>query len=435
MIRNVSNTVHGGFIMASKIFSKVSALIMVLALILIVAPNVTHADSSGSSITFGANLQSPTPTPLYDGVIFVSRNFNLSVAVTSVNEISKVTVEVEDFKADMVFSNNAYCKLCVGYIAEVHLGSESPNGKKSIVVTATDVNGYSAIHTYYVVLGDPSYPTALLSLEGEGSVKSNQPFNLIYKLDSVYQNVYGQDVSVTFDNTMVDFISAESLKNELKILSVKNTENKTRMIISSIGQKSDLTNGLIKLHFKAKTFTQQTSTSITLETVKVSDDNGNEFQVNGSNLVVVIGSADKTLLNNTIAVALSVYGAATEGNTAGNYPFGSKAILKAVIDKSKIVSTNDNAIQSQVDLAKSELETAISIFQNSIITSIPTAPIGDLNNDSVISIGDVGIMSSECGKSTASSDWNLVKAADLNHDGKIDIEDLILLAKLILGVL
>jgi hypothetical protein len=53
----------------------------------------------------------------------------------------------------------------------------------------------------------------------------------------------------------------------------------------------------------------------------------------------------------------------------------------------------------------------------------------------MLTVGDVGIMSSYSGKSTVSSDWNIVKIADLNNDGKIGMEDLNLLANMVLEYL
>ncbi|NOU70274.1 DUF4073 domain-containing protein [Paenibacillus sp. LMG 31458] len=53
----------------------------------------------------------------------------------------------------------------------------------------------------------------------------------------------------------------------------------------------------------------------------------------------------------------------------------------------------------------------------------PTIP-GDLNGDSRISIGDLAIVASAYGKTSASPDWNQYNKADLNHDNKVDISDL-----------
>lgn len=54
---------------------------------------------------------------------------------------------------------------------------------------------------------------------------------------------------------------------------------------------------------------------------------------------------------------------------------------------------------------------------------------GDINHDNKVSVGDLAIIAANYGKDTSSPDWNQVKQADLNGDGKIDIVDLVALAK------
>ncbi|MGO4543668.1 dockerin type I domain-containing protein [Paenibacillus sp. 2TAB23] len=58
---------------------------------------------------------------------------------------------------------------------------------------------------------------------------------------------------------------------------------------------------------------------------------------------------------------------------------------------------------------------------------------GDYNNDNATSIGDLALMAKAYGKTSADSDWSTVKAFDLNKDNIIDIQDLVVLAKLILN--
>ncbi|WP_214630905.1 cohesin domain-containing protein [Paenibacillus agaridevorans] len=58
---------------------------------------------------------------------------------------------------------------------------------------------------------------------------------------------------------------------------------------------------------------------------------------------------------------------------------------------------------------------------------------GDFNHDNKVTIGDLAVLAANYGKDISSPDWEQVKKADLNGDGKIDIEDLAALAKKILG--
>ncbi|WP_312895053.1 dockerin type I domain-containing protein [Paenibacillus eucommiae] len=52
-----------------------------------------------------------------------------------------------------------------------------------------------------------------------------------------------------------------------------------------------------------------------------------------------------------------------------------------------------------------------------------------MNHDNKVTVGDLAIMAANYGKDTSSPDWEQVKQADLNGDGKIDIEDLVAIAK------
>ncbi|NHW39021.1 hypothetical protein GQF04_31570, partial [Paenibacillus aceris] len=57
---------------------------------------------------------------------------------------------------------------------------------------------------------------------------------------------------------------------------------------------------------------------------------------------------------------------------------------------------------------------------------------GDVTHDNKISIGDLGIVAANYGKTSSSPDWEQVKQADVTGDGKIDIEDLAFVAKKIM---
>jgi hypothetical protein len=62
----------------------------------------------------------------------------------------------------------------------------------------------------------------------------------------------------------------------------------------------------------------------------------------------------------------------------------------------------------------------------------PSVP-GDFNNDDKVTVGDLALVAKAYGKTSASDDWDQVKAYDINKDGVIDIEDLVAMARLVLG--
>ncbi|MBP1962262.1 endo-alpha-N-acetylgalactosaminidase family protein [Paenibacillus aceris] len=67
-----------------------------------------------------------------------------------------------------------------------------------------------------------------------------------------------------------------------------------------------------------------------------------------------------------------------------------------------------------------------------IIATQPPGMPGDVTHDNKISIGDLGIVAANYGKTSSSPDWEQVKQADVTGDGKIDIEDLAFVAKKIM---
>jgi hypothetical protein len=433
----------------NRIFSKVSTLMLVLvAFILIVVPKITHADSG--SIVFG---EKATPESVSDHSLF----FRIQI-VTSSSPIANIIATFGGKIYELMLTyDRPGVPNSLGYFGTYFPIDDSVvNGKKDIIVTATDINGYSLSHTYPITLnisGNP-YSSAQLILgngrivddNGYESVQSDQPFELVYRMNNITQAVYGQDITMTFDSAMIDFISAESLNSDVKVLAIKTTKvvrdmYKIHMVISSSGQNSNNT-GLFKLQFKTKPFSSITSTFIELNKVIIAESNGNETHIDAhdsyySGLEIIINSPDKTMLNKAITIAQSLYDTSTEGNTVGSYIIGSKALLKITLDKAKSYSSHkessENLIdQNAIDSVTFELEKSIEKFKDSVF--VPGKK-GDMNNDSMLTVGDVGIMSSYSGKSTVSSDWNIVKIADLNNDGKIGIEDLTLLANMVLEYL
>jgi hypothetical protein len=83
------------------------------------------------------------------------------------------------------------------------------------------------------------------------------------------------------------------------------------------------------------------------------------------------------------------------------------------------------------DAQGAETKAQTSTVGVSIATQPPGIP-GDINHDNKISIGDLGIVAANYGKTSASPDWEQVKRADVTGDGKIDISDLAFVASKIM---
>ncbi|MBP1962810.1 GH116 family glycosyl-hydrolase [Paenibacillus aceris] len=307
------------------------------------------------------------------------------------------------------------------------------NGSVKVVATA---NGGSGVHgdATITISGQTEVPAGPgATLTGTSSVLAGQSFTETYGLRGLTQNVFAQDLTITYDPEKLEFVSAESLKDGFMIVNKADKPGQVRIVAASVGQTAANANGeLMVIHWKAKPMLQSTTATLTLSNVTVADGQGTETQLSGDtrNIQIQLAvSVDKTALSTLIADAQTKHDAAVEGTNAGQYPVGSKATLQAAIDKAKAVVNDSDATQLQVDQAAADLDAAIQAFNASAVLPMQ----GDLNGDNKVSIGDLAMVAANYGKSKDSSaDWDQIKAADVNGDGKIDLTDLAAIALRIL---
>lgn len=79
----------------------------------------------------------------------------------------------------------------------------------------------------------------------------------------------------------------------------------------------------------------------------------------------------------------------------------------------------------------------IEIAAASILTEVkPSKSVhtGDVNGDERFSIGDLAIVAAHYGKNTSSPDWEQAIKADINDDGKVDLDDLVFVARKIIAI-
>ncbi|WP_436242010.1 dockerin type I domain-containing protein, partial [Paenibacillus sp. LjRoot56] len=120
------------------------------------------------------------------------------------------------------------------------------------------------------------------------------------------------------------------------------------------------------------------------------------------------------------------YDGAVVGTAAGQYPQAAKDAFGAALTAAKAVRDSASATQSQVDSSVTALSSAVAAFKAAVIKS------ADLNNDGSIDVGDLAIVAYNYGKDSYSTDWPTAKKADMNNDNKIDIFDLAYVASKIL---
>lgn len=79
-------------------------------------------------------------------------------------------------------------------------------------------------------------------------------------------------------------------------------------------------------------------------------------------------AVNKAILQTTIGQANTLYSSAVEGYLKGNYPVGSKTDLMTAISAAQAVNSDANVSQEAVDLAVTNLKTAIETFKSLVIT-------------------------------------------------------------------
>jgi hypothetical protein len=287
---------------------------------------------------------------------------------------------------------------------------------------------------WFELVAPPAPATPKSTLTGVQQVTSGQTFDVTMGLSSVtqsvYQSVYGQVLTVHYDPQKLQLETATpvtSLKNGFQVIETKELiPGQFRIVAASVGANVPAQGDLLAIKFRAKSVTQETNTAISVDNVVIANAQGNELQVGGASREIQITvptiPVDKSLLNATIGSAQTMYDTAVEGNGDGLYAIGSKAQLQLAIDAAKAAVNNSNATQQQVDSAKAALEAAMQVFTSKKITT-------DINGGGV-SIGDLAVVAAAYGKQQGQVGWN--EKADVNHDGKVDIVDLAIVAKAIL---
>ncbi|CAM4243774.1 DUF1680 family protein [Paenibacillus endophyticus] len=250
--------------------------------------------------------------------------------------------------------------------------------------------------------------------------------------DSVYQNVYAQDVTVTYDPSKLSFSSAVSLREGLAVLEPKElAPGKIRILAFGEGVALTPNEAWLKLSFQAAMLEEAADTLISAVDMSLANSEGHELPISGAQHSVHIQAApaDKTALNEAISTAQAAYDEAVTGTQTGQYPAAVKQQLQDAINKAKLTAEDAQATKAQIAAAILKLFETLELFRSGIIK--PTD--GDINHDNKRSIGDLAIVAAAYGKSSSDPNWEQYRNADLNRDGIVDIEDLAMLAAWITG--
>ncbi|MBD2871846.1 hypothetical protein IDH41_25025 [Paenibacillus sp. IB182493] len=251
---------------------------------------------------------------------------------------------------------------------------------KSVYVVMEDYAGNRSERTYLRNF-------AAFALTGGSELVPGASFEAVYGLDS-NPEVAAQEITLTYDPGMIEFVSAASLDEEkFKVIDYDDkTPGEVRMLAVHLGEgMADPNGNLLKLAMRVKRKAASGATNVRVA-AKTSD-----------------GATETT--HQSRSVALNVTEAAV-----------GKPQLNAPIAQTQ--QKHDAAVE---DVSEAALQAAIAQVK-----------LVDQNSDNSLTVSDLAIIAKAIGKTITDADWNTVSRSDLNDDGKIDTKDLVFMAKRIL---
>ncbi|WP_164821274.1 glycoside hydrolase domain-containing protein [Paenibacillus koleovorans] len=133
---------------------------------------------------------------------------------------------------------------------------------------------------------------------------------------------------------------------------------------------------------------------------------------------------DRSALIAAIEKAQQRLNKSTEGTKIGQYPAGSKSTLQAAITAASNMRYNGVATQGQVNDAVSTLQAALNDFMDQIITLVP--------NGKRVSVRDLSFLVQYWNTAPGDANWSQVEKADIVNAGRINIQVLAAVARMIL---
>ena len=277
-------------------------------------------------------------------------------------------------------------------------------------------------------IGDKDDDSISAALSCPYSVEPGDSFEVGIGLCNLDKSVYAQDITLTYDADIFEYVSVSSVNDDIKILKEDTAvDGKVRLIAANIGGVSGNYNRIFNLIFKVKGGINNAEGNIAITSAKLGlapEGTVIEAAVDSKTITVYEPSpvVDKTALIAAINNAQRLYDAAVVGTEPGQYPQEAKDALLAAINAAKAVKNDANATQTKVDNAVIALIDAVEIFKASVNKS------PDLNDDGTIDVGDLAIVAYFYGINSESPAWNEAKTADMNNDNIIDIADLAYIA-------
>ena len=267
------------------------------------------------------------------------------------------------------------------------------------------------------------------SLMGSDSVLPGSSFDIGIGLYNISQDVYAEDITIGYDPEVFEYDTVTGADSNISVLKAELADPGTlRIIAANInGVKEDI-DSLLNVKFKVKSGAADIESAISITKAELGImPEGMVVQPLLASKTIAVKAAltvDKSKLQDAIEAAQALYDSAVVGTGDGCYSQADKNVFRQAIAAANEVLANASATQQEVDNATTVLNEAKAAFEASVITK----STGDLNGSDTIEVGDLAIIAYYYGAAIGDDNWATAKIADVNHDGKVDIEDLAFIA-------
>jgi len=363
---------------------------------------------------------------------------NGGVVMTNAQYLTTQYASIEEGGKAILYKCNPYntsINICRGDLQKSAINNlkvlMSTLGAKKYFTGNSDVNitpwsDQFELRNYYSVTIEGGSEKAVLS--SPTSVEPGDSFEVGIELGNLERNVYAQDITLTYDADVFEYVSVSSANDDIKILKADEApEGTIRLIAANIGGISGESSRIFNLIFKVRDGVENASGNIAITSANLG------LAPEGTVLVAAVDNktiavythvpvVDKTALVAAINNAQTLYNSTVVGTEPGQYPQAAKDALLAAINAAKAVKNDAYATQAEVDNAVIALNDAVAIFKASVNKS------ADINNDGTINVGDLAIVAYYYGVNSESPNWDEAKIADMNGDNIIDITDLAYIA-------
>ncbi|QOX61928.1 DUF1349 domain-containing protein [Anoxybacterium hadale] len=242
--------------------------------------------------------------------------------------------------------------------------------KDDPAASQTDVN--TAATNLQAAIGALVHRAAATSLTGSDRVQPQSSFVVGIGLNNISQDVYAEDISLSFDPEVFEYDTVTSENPNISILTKEPSATGTlRIVAANIGGVKADVESLINVGFKVKAGVKDVTSSISITKAKLGImPEGTVVQPLLASKTITVEAAqtvDKSALIAAINAAQEAYDNAAVGNDPGQYPAAAKEAFLTAINAANLVYANPDATQAEVNREVEALAAARTIFDGSVI--------------------------------------------------------------------